>query len=99
MLEYSSLIVVMEQIHSRPAALPGDPSNSNSRNGYSDNHTQSALQITVSEAKIYDALSAYPFHFDPEFQAGLASILESPANVSQNRLDLELQAKCFYFAR
>ncbi|KIW29026.1 uncharacterized protein PV07_04875 [Cladophialophora immunda] len=52
----------------------------------------------------YTHLSRYPFSTDPEYQAGLATILghqDTPATPEELRekSDLVLQAQCFYFSR
>ncbi|KIX99327.1 uncharacterized protein Z520_04903 [Fonsecaea multimorphosa CBS 102226] len=53
---------------------------------------------------IYTHLSRYPFSTDPEYQAGLATILghqHTPPTPEElhEKSDLVLQAQCFYFSR
>lgn len=56
---------------------------------------------TLSETATYEALEAYPWHEDAEFQSGLSSILStsngSPSDAESG--DLILRARCFYFSR
>lgn len=65
---------------------------------------QTANIPPATEERSYHQLATYPFAGDPEYQAGLASILghpERPATPSEiaSKPDLVLQAQCFYFSR
>ncbi|ETN36329.1 uncharacterized protein HMPREF1541_08606 [Cyphellophora europaea CBS 101466] len=69
-----------------------------------DPSSQSLASTTSDSDTIYFSLSSYPFDDDPEYLAGLSSILGHPsippntAELTSNP-DLILQARCFYFAR
>ncbi|KAL4959892.1 DUF5572 domain-containing protein [Aspergillus stella-maris] len=57
-----------------------------------------------TQAEIFERIATYPFTSDPEFSAGLATILGHPTTPASreeiNRNDdLVLQAKCYYFNR
>lgn len=70
--------------------------------GPSETETSPPQQPNLTQ--IYLGLSSYPFAQDPEYQAGLATILghpETPATPEEieREVDLVLQAQCFYVAR
>ncbi|KAL9111562.1 MAG: hypothetical protein Q9227_004050 [Pyrenula ochraceoflavens] len=64
---------------------------------------------SAHDPSLYSALSAYPFSTDPDFQAGLSSILSSSQDPTTTttttldsqakNLDLILQAQVFYYTR
>ena len=65
---------------------------------------QAASGSQHTQTEIFERMSTYPFTSDPEFSAGLATILGHPATpASEEEMnrnnDLVLQAKCYYFSR
>jgi len=55
----------------------------------------------LGESSIFEALEAYPWHEDAEFQSGLSSILSTPdgSPATSEFENLIVRAKCFYFSR
>ncbi|KAL4949937.1 hypothetical protein BDW69DRAFT_66065 [Aspergillus filifer] len=65
---------------------------------------QATMGSQHTQTEIFERLATYPFTSDPEFSAGLATILGHPATpASEEEIkrndDLVLQAKCYYFSR
>lgn len=55
--------------------------------------------LPPSPSTIYHALQSYPFTSDPDFQAGLTSLISSPTLSPSDLSSTISQAQCFYFAR
>lgn len=53
---------------------------------------------SVPQTRLFEAIDAYPWSNDAEFQAGLSAIVGSNTDPSQIER-LTLRARCFYFAR
>jgi hypothetical protein len=54
----------------------------------------------MSSAELFNELDSYNWDADQEFQLGLKGILDSAnAQTVDQKEDLVLRARCFYFAR
>jgi hypothetical protein len=52
----------------------------------------------MATQQLFEQIDSYDYDHDPEFQLGLSSILSHAESPSQ-RADLQLRARCFYYAR
>ena len=58
----------------------------------------SAVETVGSDISVFEALEAYNWDDDVEFQSGLNAILGSSSTPEQVT-ELTLRARCFYYAR
>lgn len=58
------------------------------------------MAATTEATSLFEALEAYPWSTDPDYQSGLRAILGNSTQGPESQAqDLTLRARCFYYAR